>query len=259
MPKYDIILKEMKYSYSSLGTFNHCRYAFLQTYINAEARMGNFFSDFGKFSHSILEKYFKDILDIYQLPLYYQKNYKKSIKHSCPIYPKGMAEKYYQEGLTFFENFEFDKSKYEIINIEGKLKTKLKDINFVLVPDLVLREKENNEYMLLDYKTANLYKNGKLDKKKIEDYKFQCNLYIYFLWTIKNIQITKYSIWAIRNNTRIDYIYEPITGLETVEWIKNTVAEIRAEEKWEPNTNEPYFCHQICSNRFSCKYINQNG
>ena len=259
MTQYDIILKELKYSYSSLGTFNHCRYAFLQTYINAEARMSNFFSDFGKFAHSILEKYFRDELDIYQLPLYYRRNYKRAIKHSCPSYPEGMALKYYAEGLSFFENFEFDKSKYEIISIEKKLKTKLQDINFVAVPDLVLKDKENGEYTLIDYKTANLYKNGKLDKKKMEEYKFQCRLYVYFLYVVEKIEIKRYTVWAIRNNTRIEYIYDPMDGLETVEWIKNTVEAIRKEEKWEANTSEPYFCHQLCNLRYTCKYINQNG
>lgn len=259
MTEYDIILKEMKFSYSSLTTFNHCRYAFLLTYIRAEARMGNFFSDFGSYVHKILEKYFNDELDLYQLAAYYRKNYKRSIKHTCPAYPKDMALKYFSDGLSFFENFEFEKEKYEIIDIEKKLKTKLDDINFVLVPDLVLKEKKTNLYHLFDYKTANLYKNGKLDKKKVEEYKQQCNLYVYFLYAIKGIEINRYTIWAIRNNARIEFLYEPMDGLTTVEWIKNTVDAIRKEEKWEPNTSEPYFCSQICSNRFTCPYVNHNG
>jgi hypothetical protein len=259
MPKYDMILQEMKYSHSSINTFDHCQYAFLQLYINAESRANNFFGEYGKFCHRILEKYFKDEIDIWQLPVYYARYYKKGIKSSCPTYPKGMAEKYYEQGLFFFENFEFDKSKYEIIGIEKKLQTKYKDIKFVLVPDLILKDKETNEYILYDYKTANLFKNNRLDKKKLEDYKNQINLYTYFIWLIKEIQISKIKIWAIRNNATIDIDYDPIQVLETVEWIENTVAKIKKEEEWKANTSEPYFCYNICSNRFSCPFISGNS
>ena len=256
MNDYSMILDNMKFSYSAVNGFETCALGFKYSYVDIEERMGNAFSDFGSFCHKILEMYFKNELDKWELSTYYQDNYDKNIKCSFPTFPRGMAEKYYQEGLAFFEGLEFDKTKYEILGIEKRLETKIKDLNIVVVPDLFLKDKDTGEFILYDYKTANLFQDGRINKKKMQDIKKQMNLYVHFIWLIQGIEITKVKIWAIRNNKLIEYDYSPTEGAETLSWFLETVEKIKKEEEWNPNTKEKYFCDNICSSRFICPFIN---
>ena len=54
----------MTWSYSSVNSFATCPHMFKLTYIDSVNRKNNFFSEYGLFSHKILENYFKDKLDI---------------------------------------------------------------------------------------------------------------------------------------------------------------------------------------------------
>jgi putative RecB family exonuclease len=253
-----MILNEMRFSHSSINCYNACPLSFKMIYIQAEDRMGNAFSDFGSFVHKILEKYFKDELDLWQLSSYYQEHYAESIKNSFPSFPAGMADNYYNEGLEFFEEFDFDKSDYEIIAIEESIQTKFKDFNFIAIPDLLLKHKKSGKYILFDYKTANVMKGGKPDKSKLEDYKRQVHLYAYFLWYIKQIEISEIKIWAIRNGKVFEFPYDQFYGLQSLEWVEETINQIRQDTKWEANTKNQYWCYQICSVRSVCPFINGN-
>ena len=254
-----MILNNLKFSYSSANTFLTCALSFKNSYITIEDRMGNAFSDFGSFCHKILEKYLKGELEIWDLEDYYRNHYRENMKSSFPVYPSNMAEKYFQDGLTFFENFEFDKSEWDILGIEEKLETAFKDIKLVIVPDLVVKNKKSDIVYLYDYKTSNMIKNGKVDKTKLEDYKKQMYLYVYFLWYIKQIEVSKIRIIAIRNNQTIEFDYDPVAGNEVLEWFMNTIEKIKMETEWKGNTKNKYFCIELCSSRFSCPFVNGTG
>jgi hypothetical protein len=258
MSKYEIILDQMKYSFSSVNTYDTCHYSFEQNYILIEDRINNFFGNYGSYVHSILESYFRSKIESWDMAIYFQDHYNENIKCSCPVFPAGMAINYYNQGMSYFENFEFDKEKYDIIYIEERIETRYKDINVVVVPDLVLRDKETKEYILIDYKTKNLTKNGKVDKKKMQDVKKQVFLYSYFLWFTKGIEINKIQIWEIRNQQIIEFPYDQFYGFEALEWFETTIEKIKQETEWKANTSQKYFCDEICSNRFSCPYINGN-
>lgn len=255
MGNYDLILDGMNFSYSAINTFDTCKLSFKMTYIDSEERMGNAFGEFGSYIHSILEKFFKDELDLFKLVDYYKKHYKESVKCSFPVFPPNMSDKYYEQGLEFFTNFNFDKSQYEIVYIEEKIKTEYKDFSFVFIPDLVAKDKRTGEYVLFDYKTANLYTKDRPIKKKIEDIKKQIHLYSYFLWHTKQIEISKIYIWAIRNNKTIELPYDQFYGFNTLEWLEETVGEIKQEQEWGYDNSQPYFCQNLCSVRFVCPFM----
>jgi hypothetical protein len=258
MPNYEIILNEMKYSFSSINTFNTCKYSFLELYINVENRLNNAFGEFGSFVHLIIEKYFKDELEIWNLSSYYKDNYSNNILCSFPTYPPGMANNYYEQGLEFFENFQFDKEKYDIILIEKKDEVKFKDIKIVFIPDLVLKNKETGIVTLYDWKTANMFKGDKVDKKKLEEFKKQVHLYAFLLWLSKEIKVDNISIWAIRNNKFIDFPYSNDTSIDVLEWFEDSVKQIKKETEWDANTKNQYYCYNLCSFRDRCGYINGN-
>jgi len=255
MSEYDFILDNMRYSYSSVSGYDSCAYGFYLSYIESKSRIGNFFGEFGSFCHDILEKYFKDELDIFELVQYYEENYIEKVAIPPPPYPMGMADKYYNDGLEFFQNFEFDKNNYEIVSIEDKIEYKYRDIFLVIIPDLVLRKKLDSKYILVDYKTSKL-KDGKskFDKEKIEGYKKQLLLYAYFIWQSKNIEIDEIKIWFLRNKIEHTIIVNPFEVQEVVEWFENTIGDIKKETMWFANTDKKnkYFCSEICSMREIC-------
>lgn len=257
MGEYDFIIDNMRFSYSNLSTFGTCKYSWLLTYIQCEARGNNAFGQYGSFIHFILEKFFRNELEIWELAEYYEKNYNDYVLLNFPPYPKGMGEKYYEDGLTFFENFEFDKSNYEMISIEEEINTKFNGISFIVKPDIVLKNKKNGNVILLDYKTKKL-KGGKYDNDTIESYRHQMEIYAYFIWQEKNIEINKIFIWFVRNNKFHELDVNPLKISETLSWIEQIIGEIKSEKEWTPNqlSSNKYFCQHLCSVSEFCKYQN---
>lgn len=76
----------------------------LQYLDNAE-KMDNAFAQYGRLCHSILEKYAKDELEDFELSMEYASRYDSTVTLPFPPYPKGYAEKAYNEGLSYFDSF----------------------------------------------------------------------------------------------------------------------------------------------------------
>jgi PD-(D/E)XK nuclease superfamily len=255
MSDYDFVIDGITFSYSSISTFKNCKYAWKLTYIDYKSRLANWYADFGLVSHSTLEGYFKDKLEIWDLPSYFTEHFNSDIKSAVPPYPKNIAEKYFEQSLQFFNDFDFDKSLYEVIFIEDKIEATYKDIKIVVKPDLLLKELGTGKYLLMDYKTADPYgKNVKPDKKKIEDYLHQLYLYSYFIWQVKNIAVDKIRIWFIRVGKMEEFEFDPYKAQEVVEEFFNEIENIKKEEKFEANNKNTFFCNQLCSVSEWCEY-----
>jgi CRISPR/Cas system-associated exonuclease Cas4 (RecB family) len=255
MSEFDFILNNIIYSFSSVNTYETCPFAFKNIYILAKERKGNFYSAYGSFCHNILEKYFKDELEIWDLSKYFENNFGKEITEIPPPYPKNIVDIYYQDGLNFFENFEFDKNKYEIILIEDKIESKHKDFKLVVKPDLVLKDKTTNEYILMDYKTKKL-KNNKYDEETIEEYKKQFYLYAYYIFLEKQITVSKILIWFIRNNQLVELPIDHYQITNVLDWFESIVTKIKQETEWKMNNNKKnqYYCSQLCGLRDMCEH-----
>jgi hypothetical protein len=253
---YDFILDSLKYSFSSANSYETCKHGFRLTYIEAEERIKNAFSDYGNLIHKTLEKYFTSELEVWDLLDYYINNFGEFVQTDFPPYPAGMRDNYYQSGLEFFDNFEFDKSKYEIIFIEEPIESEYHGIKLIVKPDLILKEIETGKYILIDYKTAKI-KSGKNKIKQLEDYKKQFYLYCQFLWLEKNIKIDEIHIWFIRDKVKEVIVVDPIVAQNTLDWFEDTIHKIKQETEWSPNNTKEnaYFCSQICSVRSVCKFI----
>ncbi len=255
MNDYGFILNEMFFSYSSISAFHTCKHNFYLTYIEAEPREGNWFSDYGSHIHEVLEKYFRNELESYQLSDYYRDNYDKNITHNPPPYPNGMSQKYREQGQLFFDYFYFDKSLYDILVIEDAIKTEFEGIKLVVKPDLILKEKSTGKNILFDYKSSTPFVKDKRDKKKFEGYIKQLYLYKYFINKVQGIQIDKIILWFPRLDKMEEIEIDEVEELKTVEWFKNTIKDILNEKEFIGDTSNKYFCDQLCSMNQFCKYI----
>jgi len=261
MTTEDFVLDNMVWSFSSTNSLKNedsgsgCNYAFYLTYIKREKRINNFFSDFGLLIHDILEKYFGGELTIWDLEDYYIANYNTFVTNAPPPYPVGMGENYYQDGLAFFQNFEFEKDAYDVILIEDTVYANFKGVDLVVKPDLILKDK-NGKYILYDFKTARLKKAGKQRNDQINNYMKQFLLYSYFLWTERDIEISEIIIWFIRDGVEVRREVNPKETIDVLEWFEETIKRAKLTEEWKPNRSKEnlYFCSNICGVRESCKF-----
>jgi len=207
--------------------------------------------------HETLERYFKGELDIMELAGFYEENYPVMVKSEPPLYPSGIADRYYADGLQFFEEFDFNKDDYEIVSVEDMIETTHNDIKLVIKPDLVLREKSTNQYILMDYKTSNPFsKDGKPDKKKMADYKKQMYLYAYFINHNRDYKIGKIKLWFVRINRFEEFDYIEEDAGDVINWFYLGVLDIKIEEEFPPcdTVKNKFFCSMLCSVSSSCPY-----
>ena len=258
MENLDFIIKNMRWSYSRINSFHQCPYGWYLTYIKGVPSIGGFYSDFGLFGHEILEKYLKKELSMFELADYYEDNYEKCVTHKAPPFPKGLGQKYYGEGLAYFENFTgFDK---EITSVEEKIDFTTKNgYEFIGYLDLLLKD-DDGEYIVVDHKCSNplrkktTKKNGVefvLDNTKIKGYKKQ--MYIYAIDIKQRYDKFPKQMWInfFKANLihKIDFIEDEY--LEVVKWVDDSIDAILAETVWKENISD-YFCKYLCGVRKSC-------
>ena len=254
MPKYTKQLTNFTFSFSSVSTFKTCPWSFKLGYIDKVERQQNFFSNFGSFCHLILEKYFSNKLDIWELLDYYEKHYYEEVKELPPSFLSQLAVSYYDAGRKFFEEFDFDRTEYEILDVEEYVKGKDRKIKIVIKPDVILKKKDEDEITLMDFKSSEIFsKAGKLDEKKLSGYKKQINIYAYYLFLFKNIEISQAKLWFVRSNTFYSWKIDSTDVFDDVEWFVNAAKEIKKEEKWEAKP-EKFFCNVLCSSKMACEY-----
>lgn len=261
MSSYDFIIDNIRFSFSALTTYETCPYSYFLTYVKKCDRESNFYGQYGTLIHETMYQYFAGNLDMFELSGYFKDNYDKVVQALPPAYPAGMNETYREAGLVFFDNFSFDKTEYDIIMNEEKLDFDFDDgIQFVAKPDLILFNKTSGDFILYDYKTSAPFKtdkrNGKetIDNKKIEGYYKQMYIYTYALRNYKFTPIDKITLWFTRPNRQVTINWKEEDEEKAISWLEGEVAKIKKDEKFLPNTNNPYFCLNLCSVRDSCEF-----
>ena len=142
------------YSYSQLTQFEECPYGFYLQRIERLGQKSNGFAEQGTLIHDLIDQWAKGVLKKSDLVSEYQRRYPEEVVTQFPrmLAAKGYAEKAYQAGLQYFENFdEFD--DLEIIGTETKFETLLCGRRFVGIVDMVARDKATGELVVLDHKS----------------------------------------------------------------------------------------------------------
>jgi len=261
MSSLDFIIDNIRFSYSSLTTYETCPYSFKLTYIDKLQRESNFYGEYGTLVHNAMEQYFSDELEAFELSQYFMDNYPNVVKSMPPAYPAGMEERYLEAGLLFFDNFYFDKQNYEVILNEEIIEFDYNDeIKFTARPDLILKEKATGKNILFDYKTSAPFRvdkrSGKeiVDKKKIEGYHKQMFIYAYALREHRGIPINEITLWYTRPDRKYPMPWTKGQETSAMAWLKRTIKKIRKDEEFIYNNTSGYFCDNLCSVREYCEY-----
>lgn len=259
MSEYGFVIDTMRWSFSRLQSYYECAYGWNLQYIECVHGDNNFFGQYGKFIHSILEKYAKNELSMFELPIYYEENFDNEITYSAP-YNKysDIRESYYNKGLEYFNNIDFVLDNYEILGVEKEINFKIGDYELIGYIDLLLRDKNGN-IIILDHKSANIkiLKSGKISKTDLphmEDFKRQ--LYIYAMAVHDEYgEFPNKIMWNMFNNQSfIEFKFNYKKYKKSIIWAYKTIKCIESEVLWLPNPSY-YRCNNLCNFRNkACPY-----
>ena len=248
------------YSFSRLKTFYNCKlYYYLHYYDKNLPEESHGTSEFGSFVHEILEKYAKGELEIYELLPYYEEHYSEKVVSDFSLkmsenFSKDMAQRYYEAGKNFLENFNgFD---FEIVEAEKEFNLLYKE-KFLLNGkiDLIAKSK-NNEIYLIDYKSKGNWKN----KAEKEEYSKQLYLYAWAIKQIYGVYPKKMAFYMFRIDKWEWFNFSEQKMLEVLNWAENVVDEIESEFDFSPEVDSDgnvivdFWKRNFCGTRYSCKY-----
>lgn len=259
MSEYGFVIDTMTWSFSRLNAYYTCPYEFYLHYIECNKGDNNFFGQFGTLIHTILEKYAKGELSIFEISQYYEDNFDDIVTERAPFNKYvDIRQSYYEKGLDYLNNIDLILEDYEILGVEKKVEFNIGGYKMLGYIDLLLRDKDGN-IIVLDHKSASLKfkKNGdisKTDLKHFTDFKRQ--LYLYSMAVINEYNIEpKYLWWNMfkeKKHIKIEFNNEEYD--EAIKWAESTVKLIEKETMWLPNPDR-YYCRNLCGMRNNaCEY-----
>jgi ATP-dependent exoDNAse (exonuclease V) beta subunit len=285
----DLALEDMKFSFSRINTYQSCPRQFYLQYIECKPQFDNCYAEYGTLCHSVLEKYAKGELEVYELLDDYMNRFDTEITQTFPPNQYvDLREKYYNQGYDYFENFAgFD--EYEILDVEKKFEFEIKPSNnkpykFTGIIDLIAKDADGN-LIIIDHKSKTMFKrkyacgtcgksyshetaekrnfactkkcNGTLTEDKSEAKEYLRQLYLYALAICPEYKGTPKKL--IFNFFRDGVMYETDFNekdyAEAATWVVDTIETIRNDENFTPKKTD-YYCDQICGVRYECPHSN---
>jgi hypothetical protein len=272
MSDYAFILDEMLWSYSRVETFERCAQCFYLSYILKKDQIPGFFGEYGSFGHLLLEKYYKEELFDFELADEYTNNYNSNITaYAPPNKFVNLADKYYQQGKYYFENFKGLDSDYETLGVESKYEYKIGDYNFTGIIDLELKHKEG-WYEIIDHKSKSEQHKNKLTKKSNPDdfvqlvdgrfipFDLTKQLYLYCIPTFEKYgeypKYINFNMFKINDWYKFEFRKEDFE--KSVQWVISTIQNLYKETKWLKGEDVgDFWCSFVCGQTCNCKYSNR--
>lgn len=254
------IIDTMTWSFSRLNSFDNCKYAWLLQYVEEPFadKLDSCYGQGGGFAHELLESYYKGEVGLWDLPLLFESEFADKVTEYFPtINGKNLRDDYYDKILDYFNNFEPLDEKYEILGVEKKVKFEIEGYRFIGFIDLLLKNKETNEIIILDHKSASMKykKNGgftKASQLKFTEYKYQ--LYLYSVAIIEEYGKVDYLEWNFFKDGKSVRIPWDSKDYEAAKkWAVDTIKRIENETEWPMKEKTEYmYCSYLCSKRGCC-------
>lgn len=240
------------YSYSQLSQFDDCPYSFYLSRIEKEEQDENAFSQYGTLMHSIIERWADKEITKDEMVDVWKDEYDNVVTKKWPRFlaSKGYADKTYQDGINYLENFD-EFSGFTVIAAEKKFTTDIAGRPFVGIIDLILRDNETNEIVIVDHKS----KTKSTFKKSANSMYRQILIYSKHIFEEYGVfparmrfNLFKESIYDERKFNKEDYD-------SAMDWAKNIIEKIESYDilDWMQAKDRDFFCENICSVRNSCE------
>lgn len=253
-------MSDPKWSYSRAHTYSVCPKAYKLIYIDHVDKRDNAFASWGSLMHKCLELYFKGELFLGELVEYYEEHYEEYMTRDFP-YNKyvDMDEDYYNAGIEYLSNFIGLDSRYEVVGVEKEIDISINGNRVVGFIDLILQDKQDGKYIVVDHKSAKELKGAKL-----EEYLNQVYLYSMFIKEEYGGYPKLLAFNLIKGNKVISTQFDKIRLEQSIEWFTNQVNKSVCDTEFhdaieisgrdiETFAHNDWFCNNLCSARAFCK------
>ena len=252
---------ETVYSFSRLSTFHQCKYEYWLNYLAPEEHRlpneDNAFNLYGSFCHGLLERWANGELASFEMLPIYEDEFDVQVSEDFP--PNNFADlrsTYYNDGWQFFHDFEGFPDKYEIVSAEQEFTVEFERFKLRGFIDLILRDKETGNFVILDWKSKAKFKS----KAEQKEYARQTYLYAKYINDSYGVWPEKLVFFHFRKQIMTEIPFKMADYLEAIHWAEKTVDEIEKTENWEVPYTETdakgasFFCNCLCGFRRNCQY-----
>lgn len=253
------IIDNMLWSFSRLNSFYTCPHEWHEKYIMCQYGENGFFGEFGSCCHTVLEKYAKGEISLFEISQEYEKEFRNTVVHDAPPNKYvDIKQSYFDKGMDYFDNIDFDLDKFEILGVEKEVRFKIDDKDFIGYIDLLLREKDTGKIIILDHKSASIkfLKNGNVSKKDqahVREFIRQLQLYaVPVIEEYGKVDELWWNLFKDQNWLKLPWTQEDHD--EAIKWAKDTISLIENEKEYKCNPDY-YYCWNLCSQRLNaCPY-----
>ena len=232
------------YSFSRLSSWDTCKRAWKNNYMDGDRGEDNFFSRFGTLAHSIFERIDLGQLDPKDGYSEWSSRYQAEVllgedRHELP-----WMDKWKSEGDAFFKTFTGGRTR--AIWVEKHIVIEREGYTFQGYVDR-MSQLPNMDYMITDYKCSNIYEGEELKKKARQ-------LYLYSIGVNREFGEfpKKLMFYHFRKKAPVVIPFNKEDFKEAWAWADRTVAEIEAYEGNYPMQDNKFFCQAICNFRNTC-------
>lgn len=242
-------LDNLVWSFSKVNNYNHCPHCFKLTYLDSCSQIDNAFAEYGTFVHSLLEKYYNGKIEFFELSQMYENDYKINVLHEFPECQFcDLSEKYYSDGLNYFNSFEGLDEKYKVIGVEQEVNLVIEGNPFIGYIDLILQDTTDGKYVVIDHKSKSKFKS----KKEREHYLLQ--LYLYSLYVKEKYgeypKELKFNMFRAQKLETELFSEEKLK--QAVSWFMLSIDLIHLDDVFSKHEDE-FFCDNLCGVREICK------
>lgn len=249
------ILSTFVWSYSRVTGYQTCPYGWKKQYIDCLPGVDNGYAIWGSYVHSILEKFFKGELSVFDISQYYQDHYKE-IRLNVP-------DSYYQQGLDYFDSINFDFDRYEVLGTEKNYVFDLGPYKFTGFIDLLLQDNQNGDIILVDHKSYNFKRTKRgipnaAGRKFITDHIGQ--LYLYSKPVIQEYgKVDKIGWNFFRSGDKYFEAWNEDEYQRHMAEMIDTIKNIYQDTEFKASPDS-FFCENLCSQRINdCPYRSLNA
>ena len=268
------LISMMTWSFSRLNSYYHCPYEWKTKYLLGKRGVASAFAQYGKFMHKIHEEYLKGELGFFDLSMYFTDHYSENV--TLPFPPNkytDLAQKYYDQGIEYLNNFDWDLDGYELLGVEKEVRFNYEGYDFIGFIDYLLRDKSDGKIIIGDHKSTILkrLKSGgvsKSDRPHFEEFKKQLYMYSHQVMNEYGNGSIKELQWNMfRDGTKLTIPWKLDEYKQAMDWAVNTIRLIENDTDWMPSGEfqsaqeerkyPPFYCMNLCSHRNKCQYKNQ--
>lgn len=254
-----IDLSNIRWSFSSLEQYDSCPYAFYLNKIEkCDDRVGNFYAENGSICHEIFADIALGKMSVDDAPGEYEQRFELI----CNMAKENIMDSTFEKIITYLCESQGIDDKYEVMFVEEKLEFKVGKYNFIGFVDLVVKNKETGEVIIVDHKSSPYLfkKSGGVLKNQMENYnkyKKQMCIYIYALKQIYDVRVDKMAVHHFKDNGKISVIDFDEESVESaVSWAIETIESIEKDQEFNP-CKSFMRCSQLCDFRECCEYLQE--